>query len=85
MEDNKPQAVKLVAPTSLHIEYPNDNLIVVQSAKDQAVKYSYIYLHGLHQNGDRFLSKIKTGEFQLMDNVRVLLPTAPFRYNTRIK
>ena len=69
------------APASLHIEHPNDNLIIVQSDKDSEIKYSYVFLHGLLQNGGTILEKIQSGEFLLLDNVRYLLPHAPIKFN----
>jgi len=53
--------------------------------KAHAFSHSLVWVHGLAENGDMYVQMIKDGLFIIPEKLRVVIPTAPVQYCTRIK
>ncbi len=76
----------LTNQVELYVERPHDRLIIVKKTKDQPVEHSLIFVHGLMDSGGIILEEIKEGQFPMPEkgNFRILLPSAPIRYVTKL-
>ena len=66
------------------IEKSSENLTIVTKAGTSEIRGSIIYIYGLASTVKRNLEKIQKEEFIFPDGFRVLIPEAPFRFNTKI-
>jgi len=70
--------------TSDFIIDKTDHGVIYVQHKDHAFEYSLIWIHGLDEDGEKYLQMIKDGLFRFPFKVRVVIPIAPIRFTSKM-